>query len=231
MKSVGIIGGLGPETTAEFYLKVIFSCQQKNSRARPLVVTSSVPLPFAVENEFLQSGDGVEKYLPFLVTEAKRLEAAGVDFLVMPCNSLHLFITELRSAVNIPVLSIVEETAKHLAGMNIQRVGLIATSATAKNKLYDEQLQQAGISVVLPDGLQNAKINAVIQHLVSGKHLNKDRGLINEVIKSLVAKDVQAVALACTDLQLLIPHNTTVEILDTMEILAAATVRNILQGE
>lgn len=228
MKSVGIIGGLGPETTAEFYLKVIFGCQEENQEVRPLIVTSSVPLPLDVEKEFIDSGKGVEQYLPFLTAEAKRLEASGVDFLVMPCNSLHVFIDELRTAVSIPVLSIVEETVKHLVSEGVSKVGLISTSATAKNRLYDEKLSQAGITVTLPDGLQSAKINEVIQRLVSGKHLNKDRELINEVIESLVEKDVQAVSLACTDLQILLPHSEKVEIFDTMEILADATTRRIL---
>lgn len=110
----------------------------------------------------------------------------------------------------------------------MNKVGLISTSATAKNRLYDEKLSQAGITVTLPDGLQSAKINKVIQHLVSGKHLNKDRELINEVIESLVEKDVQAVSLACTDLQILLPHSEKVEIFDTMEILADATTRRTL---
>src|SRR5665647_1369744 len=101
MKSVGVIGGLGPETTAEFYLEVIFQCQKRNDKQRPSIVISSVPLLFEIERDLIESNTGKERYLPFLVDEARRLERSGVAFLVMPCNSLHVFINEIRESVAI----------------------------------------------------------------------------------------------------------------------------------
>ena len=75
--------------------------------------------------------------LPFLIKEAKRLEEAGADFIVMPCNSLHVFIKEIRGSVKVPVLSIVEETIKFLKKNNFKTVGIVSTSATIENKLYE----------------------------------------------------------------------------------------------
>ena len=114
MKTVGIIGGLGPETTAEFYLDIVFSCQKRSRTARPSVIIASVPLPFKIEDDLIMHNTGSERYIPFLVREAKRLEKAGADFLVMPCNSLHVFIEDIKKAVKIPVLSIIEETVKFM---------------------------------------------------------------------------------------------------------------------
>ena len=122
MKSVGVIGGVGPETTSEFYLKVIFQCQKLNTIERPSVVIASVPLLFEIERDLLSSNKGKERYIPFLVNEAKRLEKSGVDFIVMPCNSLHVFINEIREAVKIPVLSIVEETITYLKENKMQYI-------------------------------------------------------------------------------------------------------------
>lgn len=230
MKSVGIIGGLGPETTAEFYLEVIFRCQNLNTKQRPLIVMSSVPLPFEIENELLATGKGEEEYLPFLITEARRLEVTGVDFLVMPCNSLHVFIDELRRSVKIPVLSIIEETVNYLKDQKISRIGLISTLATVNNKLYEQSLKAAKIEVVLPNDLQQAKMDKVIQRLVSGVHLNKDREYVQTVVKSLTDQGVESVALACTDLQILIPHSNDVTIFDTMKIFAETTANNLLSS-
>lgn len=228
MKSVGIIGGLGPETTAEFYLEVIFQCQKQNETQRPLLVISSVPLLFEIEKDLIATNTGKERYIPFLVSEAKRLEKSGVDFLVMPCNSLHVFIDEIRHAVDIPVLSIVEETVDYLKQQKFNKVGLISTSATVANNVYEAKLEENDITFVAPNDLQRAKMDKIIQRLIDGQHLNKDRELILDVTNELAKQDVDCIALACTDLQLLLPDSNEVPIFDTMKILAHSTVKTIL---
>ena len=228
MKSVGVIGGLGPETTAEFYLEVIFQCQKLNATQRPLIVISSVPLPFEIEKDLIASNTGKERYLPFLVTEAQRLEQSGVDFLVMPCNSLHVFISDIRAAVSIPVLSIVEATVNYLQKQGFSKVGLISTSATIANNVYETEFHENNITCISPNGLQRAKMDKIIQRLIEGQHLNQDRELILEVVRDLSMQEIDCVALACTDLQLLLPKSDKVVIFDTMKVLAESTVSTIL---
>lgn len=224
MKSVGIIGGVGPETTAEFYLEVVFGCQKLDLDQRPLVVVSSVPLLFEIERDLIISNKGKERYIPFLVSEAQRLEKSGVDFIVMPCNSLHVFIEEIRQAVNIPVLSIVEETISYLKANEFSKIGLISTSATVANHVYETKLLEAGIEFATPDDLQKAKMDKIIQRLIEGQHLNNDRENILAVAHDLAKQNVDCIALACTDLQLLLPSSDKVPIFDTMKLLADATV-------
>ena len=229
MKSVGVIGGLGPETTASFYLEVIFRCQGVNSIQRPSIVIGSVPLLFQIERDLIAHNSGIDRYIPFLQEEARKLERSGVDFLVMPCNSLHVFIDEIRAAVSIPVLSIVEETIKYLKRNNIAKVGLISTSATIENRVYETKLHESAIVYTSPDSAQKHEIDQIIQRLVSGQHLDTDRQFLIEVAESLADKDITTVALACTDLQLLNPRSEKVEIFDTMKILAESTVAEILR--
>lgn len=228
MKSVGVIGGLGPETTAEFYLQVIFQCQKQNAAQRPSIVIASVPLPFAVERDLLATNTGIERYIPYLVEEAKRLERSGVDFLVMPCNSLHVFIEQIREAVSIPVLSIVEETIAYLRRNDVSTVGLISTSATVANRVYETQLQKSGIAFVAPSDQQRVQMDEIIQRLVSGDHRAEDRQAIMAVADDLADQGVDSVALACTDLQLLKPESQKTTVFDTMKILAEATADEIL---
>ena len=228
MKSVGIIGGLGPETTSEFYLKVIFGCQKLNTEQRPSIVIASVPLLFEIERDLISFNKDKERYIPFLVNEAKRLEKSDVDFIVMPCNSLHVFIDQIRDAVSIPVLSIVEETIQYLKDKSIGNVGLISTSATVANNVYEDQLIKNNLDFVVPNDLQKAQMDKIIQRLVEGQHLNNDRDLILKVVDDLVDAGVNGVALACTDLQLLLPKSDKVHIFDTMDVLAQATVKTIL---
>lgn len=229
MKTVGIIGGLGPETTAEFYLDVIFSCQKKDRTHRPPVIISSVPLPYQIEDEAIAHNKGVERCLPFLMDEARRLEKAGADFIVMPCNSLHVFIQEIRSAVSIPVLSIIEETVDFLKKNGFEKVGVISTSATIKNKLYERAFEEENIQFESPNNFQQELMGKYILNLVMGMQSNKDRdGLIN-IINNFEDKNVDCVVLACTDLQLLIPKHPSLNIFDTMKIFSDVTVKKILE--
>lgn len=228
MKTVGIIGGLGPETTSEFYLEIIFSSYEKNKVNRPPILVWNVPLLYKIEEDLITKAEGEERYIPFLVEAAQRLEKGGVDFLVMPCNSLHVFIEDIRKAVKIPVLSILEESAKFLKQKAVSEVGIIATLTTLKGKLYEKYLADVGIKQVTPDDFQQAKIGKAINNLVLNRHSNVDRQEIQSIVDSFSKKGVKSVILACTDLQLLIPSHDEVAIYDTMKIFAEATVNYLL---
>jgi aspartate racemase len=229
MKTVGIIGGLGPETTAEFYLDIVFSCQKKDKTNRPHIIISSVPLPYKIEEDAITRGVGIDRFSQYLIKEAQRLEKSGADFIVMPCNSLHVFIEDLRNSVKIPVLSIVEETVKFLKKNKMKKAGIVSTSATIKNKLYENAFKKNNIKFETPNEFQQEKLGKFIHNLVIGQQNNRDREELIDIIGDFQNKKVDCVVLACTDLQLLIPKYTDLEIYDTMKIFADATVEEILK--
>jgi aspartate racemase len=230
MKTVGIIGGLGPETTAEFYLDLVFSCQKKDRTHRPSVLISSVPVPYQIEEEAVSKNIGIEKFAPFLLHEAQRLEKSGADFLVMPCNSLHVFIETIRESVHIPVLSIIEETTAFLKKNNFQHVGIVSTSATIQNKLYETAFEKNNIAYTTPEALQQAKLGKLIHHLIMGQQNNREREELIKIINDFEPKEVDCVVLACTDLQLLMPTHPRLKIFDTMKIFVDATVEYVLNS-
>lgn len=228
MKTAGIIGGLGPETTSKFYLEVIFSCFEKDKINRPPMLIWNVPVPYEVEEEFITKSIGEEKYLPFLIDAAKRLEKGGADFIVIPCNSVHILIDEVRESVNIPVLSIVEETISLIKQKGISDIGLLATSATIRKKLYSDIFEQNGFSVNIPDDEDQEQMGEIINNLVHSRQDDVDRDKLLIITQKLADKGANTIVLACTDLQLITPSIPDVQIIDTMEILAQATVREIL---
>ena len=230
MKTVGIIGGVGPETTSEFYLDLVFSCAKKDKTARPAIVIASVPLLYQIEEDLILKSEGMERYIPYLIVEAQRLEKSGVDFIVMPCNSLHVFIEQIRKSVSVPVLSIVEETVKFLKRENMNKVGIVSTSATIKNKLYENAFAENGIEYAVPDELQQARMGKFILNLVVGQQKNRDREELINIINDFENKGLDCIILACTDLQLLIPSNQNLKLFDTMKIFADATVERILDN-
>lgn len=229
MKTVGIIGGLGPETTSEFYLEIIFGCYQKNKKTRPPILIWNVPLAYRIEEDLLKKAAGEERYLPYLVDAARRLEKGGAEFLVMPCNSLHIFIEDIRRSVRIPVLSIVEETARFLREKGISKVGILATSTLLNSKLYEGALKKEGIEQIVPDEFHQAIIGNVIHNIVVHRYANKDRQELLRIIDTFNDGGTKEVILACTDLQLLVPEHPRLHINDTMKIFAQATVEYMLR--
>lgn len=227
MKTVGIIGGLGPETTSKFYLEIIFSCQKLNKSNRPPIIISSVPLPYALEKDAIVNNSNLRKFLPYLIAEAKRLEKAGADFIVMPCNSLHLFIDDIRKSVNIPVLSIIEKTAEFLQKKSFDNVGIISTAITAQHKLYEKELSRKDVLYSSPNENDQVKLNQIVYKLVVGE---KDESMRKKLLDIMYKFDKSdCVVLACTDLQLLNPVLQNMDVFDTMKILADATVEEILK--
>ena len=228
MKSLGIIGGLGAGVTAEFYLRVVFDMQRLDNEHRPLVVISNVPVPYQTERECILENKNIDKYIPLLTTEAKRLEIAKVDFLVMPCNTLHLHINAIRESVKIPVLSIVEETVSYIQKHGYKKVGLVSTMATVQNCVYETILNREKIDFVVPSDSEQQQMCEIIKRLINGEYNNHDREYLEQVIKNLEAQGADAIALACTDLQLLKPKSDTIPVFDTMGILADSAVEKMV---
>jgi len=228
MKTVGIIGGLGPETTAKFYLEVIRLCLDKDQSHRPPILIWSVPLPYQIEKEAIIQAKGEERNIPYLIEAAKKLEKSGADFLVMPCNTLHIFIEEIRKAVSIPVLSIIEETVNFLKNKNVKRVGLLATSITINHNLYSQKLNSNGIKEIIPDQKEQINLNQIIHRIVMNRYSDKDKKTLDDIIDNFSKKGLKTVVLACTDLQILTSQCSGIEIYDTMKILAEATAQKII---
>ena len=226
-RTVGIIGGLGPDTTAKFYLEVIAKSKLIDPSSRPQMIIWNVPMNLETENSFIRGNDESEAYLALLSNAAKKLELAGADFLVIPCNSVHIFIDQIRQVVKIPVLSIVEETDSFLKKHNITKVGILATSATVKNRLYDGVLESRGVQIVLPTTAEQVELDLSITRLVDNESSEQDREKLEGIITALANKGVQTTLLACTDLQLIAPSHPTVAIYDTMHILVESTVKKM----
>lgn len=224
MKTVGIIGGLGPETTAKFYMQIVSLCAKKNPEQRPKILISNVPISLRLEERFINRSEGKREFCALLIDAAKTLEKGGADFIVLPCNTAHVFIEEIRNSVNIPILSIIDESIKTLKNRGVVKVGLLSTPATIKNKLFDGKTD-----LIKPNKINQKKMGRIINNILNHQRAAENKLELLQIINS-IAKKSDALLLACTDLQLLIPEKEIngIEIFDTMEILAQATVKEIL---
>jgi aspartate racemase len=138
MKTAGIIGGLGPDTTAEFYIETIRRTHPVYSYSYPSIFIYNVPVPFAVERAMVQKGQREEEMFKVLSEAVGSLEKAGVNFVVIPCNTVHIFYDRLAGQMNVPLLNILEEMAAVGSTRAWKRAGVLGTRKTRQPKCPQE---------------------------------------------------------------------------------------------
>jgi len=195
---IGVLGGMGPLATADFFRKVIAETPAKGDADHvPLLIQSDpriAPRPAAIV------GEG-RSPLPELLAGRDRLIFAGAKALAMPCNTAHFWYADLLKGCSVPFLSIVEASVNELplladAGSTI---GIIATRATLDAQIFDPALVRSGYTVLLPDeNVMNTLVLPGIEFVKAGDPLRAGP-LIEEAVQSLLNQGAHAVILACTE--------------------------------
>lgn len=224
-KIIGVLGGMGPESTAIFYHALIQQCQKQYGaqydQDYPEVFIYNLPIPDIVE--------GLEKpdeTLAQLVKGAQKIATIGVDFMVMPCNTAHYFYPGMAKSISIPFICIFLATAKKIKAKGYKKVGFLATETTIKYKSYDKDFEKNNVELILPDQSEQERLTKIIMNILAGHKFDSEKNELQQIIERLKAKGAEAVVLACTDLPILLKQeDVDIEVFDTVEILAEATVR------
>lgn len=229
MKTLGILGGVGPQTTTKIYHSIINSFRKKGVNRYPSIVIYNMPFPFVIENEAILEGKNVHKMIPYLIKGAKVLEKSGASFGILPCNTLHKFIDRVRKSVNIPFLSILEETVIFLKSLNIKTVGLLATQTSVKDGLYKNILGRNKIGVIYPPKSIQKNLDKTIIKILSNKTTNIDKKKLKKICNNMQKnKKIGALLLACTDLQsIAYDVKLKIPLIDTTDILIKASLREL----
>lgn len=225
-QAVGVVGGVGPMATVYFMQRVIemtkADCDQEHIN---MLVFNDCNIPDRTAFITKQSPDNP---LPIMIEDAKRLEAAGCEFVVIPCNTAHYFYDELQHSVNIPVVNIVAETIRYAKTMveDLKCVGILATTGTIVTGTYQKYAEEAGLISVTLDPKDQEKLMSIIYDGVkAGKPVAKAD--FDEVANALRAQGAQILLLGCTELSVLkrdLPI-TEADVLDSIDVLASETVR------
>jgi len=224
-KVIGILGGQGPEATLDLYRRIIQHTHAATDQEHFRTIIDCNPKTPNPNNAITQ---GTQDPTRTLCATAQNLEKAGADFLVIPCNTVHIFLDAIRASIHIPVYSIVDETIKTLLGdiPNARRVALLASPAVVATRLYTDRLEEHGIETFLPDEAGEEKVREVIFAVKSGDKGPAEKEKLLSVTGSLVAQGAQAVILGCTELPLVLsPQDLSVPSIDTLDVLARAAVR------
>ncbi len=212
---------MGPEATCDLYMKIIRSTPAGKDQDHLRVVIDSNPkIP---DRTAYILGTGKDPR-PYLIETARNVEKAGASFIVLPCNTAHYFHKDIQDNVNVPVLHIMEEVAKHLKG-KVQTAGLLATTGTLKTELYEESLSRVGIETLLPGEEGQDKVMEAIYQVKAGK-TDTARKLILEQARGLEAAGAEAVIAGCTEIPLVLRQGDLgIEVVDATDVLARACVR------
>lgn len=216
--TLGIVGGLSPEITAEFYLRLVEKSRIHGS-AYPHVIIDSVPLDFVIEKDIICDSRSQEKLLSYLIDAVSRLQ--NTDAIAVPCNTAHIFIQQMCEHTDVPIISIVEEVSKRLKDKGIKKAGLLATSTTVNSGIYSAK----SIDFVLPSRREQRELDRIILKIVRNEHQKSDENRLAEIADSMKSKCGNAV-LACTDLRRILKGNYV----DSFNILAEAVFK-IIGGE
>ncbi|MEU8924051.1 aspartate/glutamate racemase family protein [Kitasatospora sp. NPDC048545] len=230
MKTLGLIGGMSWESTAEYYRLINELTRDRlgGLHSARLVLHS---VDFA-EIERLQAAGRWEEAGQVLAGAARSLEAAGADLLLICTNTMHKVADQVEAAVSVPLLHLADATADAVRAAGLRRVGLLGTAFTMEQDFYRGRLASGGLDVLVPDAGARALVHRVIyEELCVGVVREESRAAYREVIGDLVAAGAQGIVLGCTEIELLVRQtDSPVPVFPTARLHAQAAVAAALDG-
>lgn len=221
IKTVGIMGGMGPMATSDLIYNIISQTDAEcDAEHVHLLIDCDGSIP---DRTRAILGDG-ESPLPKLCTMAKKLEYMGADIIAISCNTSHYFYNEISEAVEVPVLNMIDETAREVARAGHKRVLLLATDGTVQMGLYEKALAKYGVKTVYPTENGQKKVMQLIYECVKSGHYEFD---VQGFCEDIRAFGNMPVLLGCTELPIAFKHFgiDEFELVDPSKILARAIIR------
>lgn len=215
---LGILGGLGPMSSVYFYEMLTShtkaTCDQQHLN---ILLSSRADIP---DRTAFITGNGTQNPLPAMQEEIRRLERGGVGIIAIPCNTAHYFYDGIAACTSLPILNIMEETARFAHRLGVSRVGVLATEGTVCSGAYRSMLSRYGIACVDCTAEEQRVISHIIyREIKQGSAADIDAFL--RVADSLTAQGCERIILGCTELSLLKKQNHLgTRFIDALEVLA-----------
>lgn len=224
-KTIGVLGGMGPEASSNLYSKIIKYAQHKYGAVQdfdyPPIIIYSLPL-FGFDETGIVDEKVAKKQL---IDGVKKLESAGCDLIIIACNTVHSYYQEMQSAVKVPIFNIIEETKKRVIKFGYKKVGLFASESTNKLKLYQNRFADSNIEVISPNSEQQKILNRVIEHVMGGNQKTEDIIFLKDIARDYIRQGAEAIVMGCTEIPLAINQaHTDIKLFDTIEIIVQCAV-------
>jgi aspartate racemase len=228
LKTIGVLGGMGPEAGAYFLERIIRETAAARDQEHPPVIVYSLPqIPDRTE-AILHGGPSP---LPALRRGLRALRRAGADFAVMSCISVHYFYPWVASGSPLPLLSLIDETLAAIKKMKPvpKTIGLVATTGTVRSGIVADPFQAAGIAVIIPSARDQKRVMSAIygkKGVKAGFSGGPPREILLEIAGGLVRRGAQAILAGCTEVPLVLrASDLPVPLVEPMTIGARAVIR------
>jgi len=224
-KTVGIIGGMGPEATVDMMSRVIRATPAKDDIDHiRMLVDNNPKIPSRIKA--IIEGTG-ENPAPCMIEMARNLVAWGADFLVIPCNTAHFYYEAVQSAVDVPILNMIDLTVDTITTENpkVRRPGLLASTGVLMTGLYKKRFEKKGIALISPSASVQEKVMTAIRQVKTGHFGSREIEAVNTAAGELTVAKADVLIVACTDLSIISASlKSSVRLYDTSQILAEAVV-------
>ena len=231
MKCIGLLGGMSWESSLEYYRLINEGIKDNLGKLHSAkIILNSVDFEPIEE---LQHRNEWEKLGYLLAGEAKRVESAGADFLLICTNTMHKVADTVEESINIPLLHIADATGEALVKDKIQKVGLLGTKFTMEEDFYKKRLEEKfSLKVITPNKEQRELIHKIIYNeLCLGVIKDDSKNIYLNIIDSLSEKGAEGIILGCTEIGLLVKKSDCdIKLYDTTELHAKKAIETALNG-
>lgn len=228
MKTIGLIGGISWESTAHYYAHINRVTRERRGalHSAPILMYS---FDFA-ELEPLQRQGEWGRIARRLSAVAQTLEKGGAEVLLVCANTMHIVAEEVVSAVRIPMIHIVDPTAKAIEAAGVAKIGLLGTAYTMEHGFFQDRLKAFGIEAIVPEAEDRQLCHRIIfEELVRGEVRETSREAYRQAIARLRERGAQGIILGCTELGMIVAKtDSPVPIFDTALLHAQAAVEAAL---
>ncbi|MBS4194895.1 cysteate racemase [Lederbergia citri] len=229
-KTIGILGGMGPYATIDLFHKIVSNTPANiDQDHHKIIIYNNPKIPSRME----AFNKGAKSPLQELIQSALVLERAGADFIIIACNSAHIWLDELRRNVNIPIYSMIENTVQHLLGCKSsinEKILLFATESTIHHQLYQNAFKGSPYKIVVPNKEEQKVVNRAIYDVKTGKvkgnvYIKK----LNQMIETYQTEGVSMIIGGCTEIPLLFPYFATdIKLVDPTLLLAKLAIKKAM---
>ncbi|MEB2301904.1 amino acid racemase [Lysinibacillus xylanilyticus] len=198
-QTLGIIGGVGPLATMFIGEMIVRRTKAtKDQEHLHTIIDNDTNIP---DRTAFILDSTKENPVPVIVEDAKKLASVGADMIAIPCNTAHTFYDEIAEGSPVPVLHMIRETAKRASDLGAERVGILATTGTLTSRMYQDALEEFGITPVVPDDVMKEKVMSIIYDYVkAGKDVSREDW--QPIEEAMLALNCDRIVLGCTELSI-----------------------------
>jgi len=230
-KTAGVMGGMGPDATVDFMAKVIAMTESARDQDHVHMIVDHDP---SVPNRQHAIRTGIDDVTPHLARMARRLQDAGADFLVMVCNTAHVFLDGVHATTTIPFISIIDESIREIDRCHPQArvVGVLATDGCLNTRVYQDAIEVSGRTALVPEAAGIKELMRLITAIKAGNQGDDIATAMAAVAQTLVDRGAEVILGGCTEIPIVFEGvGFPVPVISSTNVLAARTLALALGRE